>query len=139
MEQALLDTNVLTSVQDSDYPKHKEVVRFLGVAPYDLCVAPQSLYEYWSVSTRPRKVNGLDRSPAEAWADIVEFRRTFTVLADPASLLDEWLDLCRTHGVSGKNAHDARLAAYARLNGISVLVTLNPRDFARYGLNVVVP
>lgn len=84
-------------------------------------------------------MNGRGLSSEEAYQDIRSFRNLFSVLPDPADLLDEWLDLCRAQGVSGKNAHDARLAAYARLHGIPTLVTLNARDFARYGLSVVVP
>ncbi len=104
-----------------------------------LVVAPQSLYEFWVVATRPQNVNGLELSIERALQEVTAIREAFTVLPDPPGLLDDWLDLCRTHGVSGKNAHDARLAAYARLCGIPTLVTLNARDFARYGLNVVVP
>ena len=97
-----------------------------------ILVAPQSLYEYYAVASRPKDVNGLGRSPEDAARDVLRFRQSFTVLPDPPNLLDAWLELCREHGVSGKPAHDA----YARLHGI---VTLNARDFARYGLSVVVP
>jgi predicted nucleic acid-binding protein len=102
-------------------------------------LAPQSLFEAWVVLTRPAAVNGYGFSTAEAYSQIDAARSLFQVFPDPPNLLDEWLDLCRSHEVSGKNAHDARLAAYARLNNIKTLITLNPRDFARYGLTVIVP
>jgi len=84
-------------------------------------------------------VNGLGWAVEEAESEITLLRRVFTVLPDPADLLDEWLDLCRTHGVAGKNAHDARLAAYAHRYGVRTLLTLDARDFARFGLSAVVP
>lgn len=138
---APIDTNILTAIRDKEHTRHvdiRETVVRLH-ASHRLIVAPQSLYEYWSVATRPKNVNGMGRSPEQAALDIEVLRRSFTVLPDPTELLDEWLDLCRTYGVSGKTAHDARLAAYARLHTIPTLITLNARDFARYGLNVAVP
>jgi predicted nucleic acid-binding protein len=139
IDRTLVDTNILTAVRDEDYAKHGSVLRFLREFEGEICIAPQSLYEYWVVSTRPKEVNGLGLSTEETWNDIADFRQTFKTLIDPPELLDVWLALCRRFGVSGKPAHDARLAAYARCYGIETLVTLNARDFARYGLNVVVP
>ncbi len=104
-----------------------------------MVVPPQAWYETYVVLTRPTSVNGYELPTFRAFSEIDSARSQFTTLPDPPNLLDEWLDLCRIHGVSGKVAHDARLAAYARLHRIGTLVTLNARDFARYGLNVVVP
>ncbi|RYZ66632.1 MAG: PIN domain-containing protein, partial [Proteobacteria bacterium] len=134
--KALLDTNILTANTDADTQKHAAVVEFFAESDLHLSIAPHSIYEYWTVATRPRSVNGLSRSLEDVWQDIAKLRSVFTVLPDPPELLDTWLDLCRTHEVSGKNAHDARLAAYAKCHGIDTLITLNARDFARYGLNV---
>lgn len=134
-----MDTNLLTAYADVESLHRGQVIRFVRESSLRLRLAPKSIYEFWSVATRPRNVNGLAMSPEEAGQSVDGFRRAFVVHPAPSGLLEEWLNLCRAHGVSGKNAHDARLAAYARLNGMGTLVTLNARDFARYGLNVVVP
>ena len=136
---ALLDTNLLTGYTDIENPRHATVVRFIYQSDLRLYVAPQSLYEFWTAATQPTNVNGLGMPTEAAWNSVVAFRRVFTILPDPPGLLNEWLDLCRAHAVSGKLAHDARLAAYTRLHRIETLVTLNARDFGRYGLRVVVP
>ena len=126
----MFDTNILTAFRDEENRAHRRVLAFAAEQWQDgILVAPQSLYEYYAVASRPKDVNGLGRSPEDAARDVLRFRQSFTVLPDPPNLLDAWLELCREHGVSGKPAHDARLAAYARLHGIVTLVTLNARDF----------
>jgi predicted nucleic acid-binding protein len=141
MSRVLLDTNILTAFRDWNHPRHQNVDRVLHELEEsnELCVAPQSIYEFWVVATRSKDVNGLGLSPAAVVTQVEVIQNAFSIGFDPPGLLDEWLGLCRTHAVLGKNAHDARLAAYARLQGIQTLVTLNPRDFARFGLEVVVP
>ncbi|HQU42298.1 MAG TPA: hypothetical protein PK867_05775 [Pirellulales bacterium] len=37
-----------------------------------------------------------------------------------------------TYGVIGVQVHDARLSALMTRRGIAQILTLNPRDFARY-------
>lgn len=54
--------------------------------------------------------------------------------------MDYWLELVVQHAVTGKPAHDARLAAVMRANGIEQILTFNVGDFKRYkGLNVYSP
>ena len=141
MNDDLVDANIILALLNPIHRRHQDVADLVAhrgtlrrlVAP------PQSWYETYVVLTRPHDVNGYAMSPSHAVFEIETARLQFAVLPDPPELLDAWLDLCREHGVSGKPAHDARLAAYARLHGIGTLVTLNARDFARYGLSVVVP
>ena len=109
--EALADTNILTAYADIGNVYRERVIQFVQESDFRLRLAPPSLYEFWSVATRPRNVNGLAMSPETAWPSVEAFRRAFLVRPDPSELLDAWLDLCREHGVSGKPAHDARLAA----------------------------
>ena len=47
---------------------------------HDLVIAPQVLYEFWSVATRPIAHNGLGMSPAEAHAELLVIQRLFRLL-----------------------------------------------------------
>ena len=141
MNDCAVDTNIALCILNPSHPSHGSVLRLLRDLREDsrIVLPPQACYEAYVVLTRPKLVNGFDLTPSAGYIEIDKLRRAFTVLPDPPELLDAWLDLCREHGVSGKPAHDARLAAYARLHGIETLITLNARDFARYGLRVIVP
>jgi predicted nucleic acid-binding protein len=78
--------------------------------------------------------------PIAARARIDALRAAMPIVADPADVLDRWLDLCTRHGVRGRQVYDARLVAVMLGAGIRRLVTLNPVDFSRYGeIEVIVP
>jgi predicted nucleic acid-binding protein len=130
-----LDTNILVRLANQRDPAHllvKAALRELIAAGAVPVIAPQVVYEFWVVATRPASVNGLEMIPAAASAYISASRQKFPVLPDPIDLVDRWLNLCETHRVLGRPAHDARLAAWMAAHGISELVTLNPGDFARF-------
>ena len=58
----LIDANVLLRVAQPTIASHATslaALTQLANADYDLCVVPQSIYEYWVVATRPVTVNGL--------------------------------------------------------------------------------
>jgi predicted nucleic acid-binding protein len=94
--------------------------------------ANQSLFEFWVVATRPLEVNGLGMGAHQARGEVLGILNAFSLLPDPADLLERWLDLCVRHSVCGRPAHDARLVAVMLAHGITHLLTLNPGDFARY-------
>jgi len=56
----------------------------------------------------------------------------FVLLPDPAGLMERWLHLCERREVRGRQAHDARLAAWMIEHGMKDLLTLNPGDFTRF-------
>jgi hypothetical protein len=99
---------------------------------WELCVGAQNVFEFWVVATRPRNVNGLGLSPAQAEQEVRALLSGYTLLRDPPDLLERWLDLCSRYAVSGRPAHDARLVALMLAHGVTHLFTLNPADFARY-------
>ncbi len=76
---------------------------------------------------------------AEADRFIRLFRRAFTLIPEPASVLEEWYHLVTTYSVSGVQAHDARLAALMKVHGITHILTFNTTDFSRYGITAVNP
>ena len=52
----------------------------------------------------------------------------------------EWRRLVVRHAVTGVKVHDARLVAAMLVHGVSNILTLNDRDFARYaGISAVNP
>lgn len=64
----LLDTNILVHNAISADLQHPQVAAFLRKLVQDgaeLCIASQSLYEFWVVASRPISVNGLGLSAAK--------------------------------------------------------------------------
>ncbi|MBY0513898.1 MAG: hypothetical protein K2P78_08305 [Gemmataceae bacterium] len=131
----LLDTNVLvryTSPADPAYTLAGAVVQHLMDTGEDLCVVPQSLYEYWVVATRPAANNGLGQSPAECAANVDRFLGAFHFFPDTQDVFTAWNALVRAHQCRGKVAHDARFVAAMAVHHIDTLLTFNVADFTRY-------
>lgn len=135
----LLDTSALTHYFLSGGPYERESLqRLQGEA--NLVIAPQCLYEFYSVATRPAENRGgLGLTPAKAAETIGEQQRLFQLLADPADLLGVWLDLVSRYGVTGRATHDARLAAFAIAHGIERIATRDRGGFVRFGLGEIAP
>lgn len=131
----LVDTNLLLRIANPVDPQHgiaTSAVAKLRTRGDVLCLVPQNFYEFWVASTRPTAVNGLGLSAAEANQFVATFRSGFLFLADKSTLYAEWEALVTSHGILGKPAHDARLVAAMQTHGVSRLLTLNVRDFARF-------
>jgi len=133
--RVLLDTNIIVANANRDDVHHPRVaagLRRLVAEGAELCIAAQNIFELWVVATRPVTANGLGLSPPEARQKIDGVLAACTLPPDPAGLLPRWLDVCEQYRVCGRQAHDARLAAWMQLLGMKKVVTLNPGDFARY-------
>jgi predicted nucleic acid-binding protein len=131
----LVDTNVLVRLRDADDPRHLacvEALQRLQIGAHELCICAQVMIEYWVVVTRPREVNGLNLSPAEAQIDLQELDQLLVCLPEPSDMAPRWRDLATQYGVRGRQAHDARLAALMLAHGVTNLLTLNAADFTRY-------
>lgn len=131
----LLVTNILIRNSAEDHPEFGALqTRLSSLLSLDhvLLVAPQSLYEFWSVATRPLGVNGMGLLPSEAATRIERIRQLFPVLPDPEDMLDTWLSICIEKRVRGKQTHDARLVAWMMGHGVTQLLTLNPGDLWRF-------
>ena len=92
----------------------------------------QVMIEFWTVATRPKKVNGLGLTPAEAEASLRDAEQLITFLPEPPDIAIRWRVLANLHRVQGKQAHDTRLAAFMEAHGLTNLLTLNGADFARF-------
>ncbi len=131
----LLDTNLLTGSAlpaSARYSTASGAIAVLRLRGDVLCLVPQVLYEFWVVATRPPAANGLGLAVPAAAAELNRIKSLFPLLLDPPALFSEWERLVTTHNVSGKSAHDARLAAAMSVHGLTHVLTFNTADFARY-------
>src|SRR5947209_13059697 len=118
----LVDTNILLRSAQPHSPEYATAVAAvaaLGERGETLYLTPQSIIEFWSVATRPADVNGLGMTPAEADVELRRLEGFFVLLADIPAIYTEWRQLVLALGVSGRQVHDARLAAVMRAYGVT--------------------
>ena len=133
MRTVVLDTNVLLRPVHAEAPQHElcqGAVRELLGRGCALAIVVQVAVEFWVVATRPAEVNGLGWSATIAREKLDQILSGVTVLAEPNETLTTSMDMVTSVPVLGKRAHDARLAATMRANGVGHLLTLNAGDFA---------
>ena len=143
MAKYLLDTNILLRLFDRGAAEHadcRNAVESLQAAGHALLLAPQVIYEFWVVSTRPAQERKGFGWPAERAQQAVDrLLATFDLCQDTAAVFDEWRALVYHHQIRGKRAHDARLIAFKLANDIPYFVTLNVRDFRGLTNDVLTP
>ncbi len=130
-----LDSNVLIYSLNENSQFHlvtKNAISKFIANNDDLIVFPQNLIEFYSVATRPISSNGLGFAPVQAATELAEIRSTFHLISETPEIYPEWERLIVEHGVSGKNVHDARIAAQMNVHMIGSLLTFNARDFQRF-------
>jgi predicted nucleic acid-binding protein len=134
--QYLLDTGILLRLLNRNAHQHAETraaVRLLKQRRHECLTSLQNLCEFWNVCTRPASARGgLGLSVAATQRRIDAIERLTTILPDSSDTFRHWKTLVVTHGVSGVQAHDARLVALMEVHNITSILTLNPSDFARY-------
>ena len=137
----LLDTNIilrLANVEDAEHTLVREALETIVTAD-ELVLAPQCIYEFWSTCTRPARVNGLGWEVARTRLEVERLLGLFLLLPNIPEIFSYWLELVTAHQVSGKQVHDARLAASLKAHGVKNLLTLNGDDFKRYDIKVIHP
>lgn len=142
MPAYLLDTNVILRLVDRNDAAHNQcqaAIEALITRGDEPCLAPQVLVEFWVVATRPAQSNGFGWDVATARNAVEGLRAQFALPPEGQELFEEWFRLVATCGVSGKRAHDARLAAFARVHELKAVLTLNPGDFNGLGIQVLEP
>ena len=131
----VVDSNILLRLAEPKHRMHPETRDSTAVllrGGHELCIFPQSIYEFWVVTTRPQDKNGLGMEPSEAAVELNRFLVTFDLLADTSAVFPEWVSLVGTHKVKGKPAHDARIVAAMNVHAVTHLLTFNDADFLRY-------
>ena len=134
MTRILLDTNVIVRLSDPTAPEHgivRAALNKLIEQETALCVTPQVLIEFWAVATRPAEANGLGWSVEQTRRVLDGLMVQLSLLEDRPDIFTAWLDLANS-GVSGKRAHDARIAAVLLAHGLDSVLTLNVKDFAGF-------
>jgi len=131
----LIDTNVLVRLRDQQSAHFSACVQAIAKlrAHGDvLCVCTQVAIEYFVVATRPVEVNGIGLSCEQAIQDVRDFRRLFLWLPEPPDVINAWEQTVVKYGITGKQAHDARLTALMIAYGVERILTLNTAHFQRY-------
>jgi predicted nucleic acid-binding protein len=132
----LVDSNILVRVLHRSDPDNGLIRAALGTLwrrGEKLCFTSQNLGEFWNVCTRPATARGgygLTIAETDRRARLIE--RFYTLLPDTASYHGEWRRLLVTYTVQGVAVHDARLVAAMKVHGITHILTLDTKDFARY-------
>jgi predicted nucleic acid-binding protein len=139
----LVDTNVWLRSSQPDHRQHSEAstaTKSLMSGGHELAIAPQVLYEFWAVATRPLTANGLGFSASRADSEMSRIRRIGSLYDDDSNILPMWHGVVTKYQVFGKKAHDARLVAAMLRHHVTHLLTFNGQDFARYGeITVLAP
>ena len=141
--RVLADSNILVITANPASPFYPETTKALvrlRQRGHRLCMLAQNLYEFWAVATRPIANNGLGLSTAQAHSELRRLKGFFQLLPDTPAILAEWERLVVQHAVSGKHAHDTRIAAALIVHGVTQLLTYNVRDFKRFaGITALEP
>lgn len=69
---------------------------------------------------------------AEAPNELSKVTGWFKLLPEDSGVFPQWRTMVQQHGVLGKAAHDARLAATMLVHHVTHVLTLNATDFLRY-------
>ena len=130
-----VDTNILVAARFLTAPAHVTACRCLnriGNTGEALHISRQIIREYLVAVTRPQSWSAA-LTIDDALEDAARLMSSFTVLEDGPNVMAALAVLCREAPVAGKQIHDANIAATMLAHGERRLLTLNVKDFRRYG------
>ena len=130
-----VDTNVLVAARFVTAPAHVTACRCLdraGNSQEPLHISRQIVREYLVVVTRPQTWPE-SLAMGDALKDATRLISSFAILEDGPNVMAVLTALCREVPVAGKQIHDANIAATMLAHGERRLLTLNAKDFQRYG------
>ena len=130
-----VDTNVLVAARFVNAFGHVAACRCLdraGNSEEPLHISRQIVREYLAAVTRPQ-IWSEPLAMADALEDATRLVSSFTTLEDGPNVMAMLTALCREVPVGGKQVHDANIAATMLAHGERRLLTLNAKDFRRYG------
>jgi predicted nucleic acid-binding protein len=141
----LLDTNILVrwiNANDIERPLAMAAIEKLHSQGEILYNCQQNYTEFWAVATRPITANGFGLTGLETEKRVGHFISLFPLLPDNDSIFVDWLHIVSTCQISGRQVHDARLAAVMLAHKIPHILTFDTEDFRRYqgfGITAVHP
>ena len=130
-----VDSNILVAARVVTAPAHVTACRCLdrvGSSGEPLHISRQIVREYLVTITRPQSWSAA-LTIDDALEDASRLVSSFTVLEDGPNVMAALALLCREVPVAGKQIHDANIAATMLAHGERRLLTLNVKDFRRYG------
>ncbi len=131
----VVDANVALRAFYPPDPGHDAALaalRRLVLEGHELLRTPQVMREVDHTCMRPVPSNGLGLDVAEARAVLARIEEgPLALLNDTPRVYEEWRRPIDTVEIRGRQTHDANHAAALRAHGVSHLLTLDPRDFAR--------
>jgi len=140
----MIDANILVYAFDEDSPFNRRCRALLEsaqVGNVELCVAPQTLAEWYAVVTNPKRVSR-PRTPAEATKviDNVLSLPGLFVVPVPTDVVERWMQLLQERPVRGGKIFDLQLIATMQGNGLCKIYTFNVSDFEKVdGIEVLQP
>ena len=138
-DRAVVDTNVLLAATDEGRAEHTHAVALINEWPAAgtvLYTSGQILREYLVVATRAVKHNGLGLAPRDAVANVRALRARLRPLTESSKVSERLLELLDQIDCAGKQVHDANVVATMLVHGIDTVVTINRKDFLRFGNDV---
>jgi predicted nucleic acid-binding protein len=140
----LLDTSILVRLANQSDALHAvadAAITELLLRNEALCITAQNLIEFRNAATRPKAINGLGLTIAEAESKSAIFESSFSLLRESPDIFPAWKALVMSLGVVGKTVHDARLVAACHVNSVTHLLTFNTPQFttmAKFGPGVII-
>ncbi len=144
VEPGIVDANVLAYASNADDPKYTVSRALLAEArdpSVTLYVTPQILCEFYSVITKPRRVE-VPSSPAAALKVLSALLALpgISILPTTAQAVTAMLELMDHHPVTGPEIFDLQIIATMKANNIQTIYTFNTADFEVFPeLTVIVP
>lgn len=132
-----IDTNVLLRQAQKEHkhsPVASQALQTLTQQNVLLCLMPQTIYEFWTVVTRPSTARGgFGWTTQQAFNEVEKLEEAYTIfIPTRTTIYREWKRLVSTYNVSGVASHDAHLIAAMKINRVEEILTFNTKDFIRY-------
>lgn len=140
-DRAVLDTSVLLAATDDGRAEHEGAVASLNRWPGSSLVpytSGQIMREYLAVATHPTPQNGLGVARPVAVANLRALRTRLRLLVEDGRVSGRLLEVLEAIECPGGQVYDANVVATMLVHRTDTLVTLNARDFARFGEQVQV-
>lgn len=138
--KVFIDTNILIYASLKESPFHQASKKCLGNLQKQeavLVISRQVLREYLAAMTRPNTIT-MELQQEKIIQAIRAFEEDFVVLNEGAEVTKKLLELTEKVSVSGKQIHDANIAATMLVNGITELLTHNVGDFKRFTPDLII-
>lgn len=139
----LFDTNIFLRLAENYSSERPAIINAILNARADnktICYTPQILAEFWNVCTRPASARGgFGLSVAQTERKVNLIQKYFELLPDTLQTFTEWRKIVSDYNILGVQVHDAKLIASMNVHKVEYLVTLNEKDFKRFGIKIVHP